>query len=289
MKFETTSLRQKRVLPCASMALEDAVNCPARCSSPSDTGVSRVCEALWDSPCRWAVCQSWGGRALCLGSGVSRASWGDLHTLHRNNGDCPASKMTLALSRTPLVQSKKCGFGNRLNSWQGQQQTMKRQWKQPFLNLTIFPSARLLWIRKTFSFGKVGQQAHKRSHAFSLHTPAALPSHKVHMQTRMIKTAWHALNHGDWCWELTFLQTEERTFNKVCSLISLTWAFNSNLQCYEAFLNILQQPDNFYFLLFIHWRNFVIDFNELCINTVVSMYVKSLNVGSWADSRARDC
>lgn len=72
---------------------------------------------------------------------------------------------------------------------------------------------------------------------------------------------------------------QKLTFNRVCSLISLTWAFDSNLQCYETFLNILKQPDNFYFLLFIHGRNFVIDFNELCINTVVSMYVKSLNVG----------
>lgn len=215
---------------------------PARCSSPSDTGVSPVCEALWALPAV-GLCASPEEEGLCaLGSGVSRASWGNLHTLHRNNGDCPASKMTWLwaallwlrrVMRLPFrggfsqghwgppgalwhriwwfhfFQSKKRGFSNRLNSWQGQQQTMKGQWKQPFLNLSTLPRARLLWIRRTFSFGKVGQQAHKRSHAFSLHTPAALPSHKVHMQTRMIKTAWHALNHGDRCWELTILQNWE--------------------------------------------------------------------------------
>lgn len=79
--------------------------------------------------------------------------------------------------------------------------------------------------------------------------------------------------------EFTFLQTGTLTFNKVFSLISLTWAFDSNLKYYETFLSILKHLDSFYSLLFIHRKPFVIDFNELCINTVVSVCVKSLSVG----------
>lgn len=48
----------------------------------------------------WAA-PLWGS---ALGSGVSGASRGNLHTLHSGTGDCPAHKMALALSHTPLAQ-----------------------------------------------------------------------------------------------------------------------------------------------------------------------------------------
>lgn len=211
---------------------------PARCSSPSDTGVSPVvrCSEL---SCHWAVCQPW--EVGCPGptEGISTHYtetmvivrllrwpwlWAALLWLRRvlrlpfrgwfSQGHWPPGALWHHIGWLHFFQSKKCGFSYRLNSWQGQQQTMKGQWEPPLLNLNILPSARLLWIRKTFSFGKVGQQVHKRSHAFSLQTPAALPSHQVHMQTWMIKTAWHALNHGDRCWELTILQNWETNLSQ---------------------------------------------------------------------------
>lgn len=50
----------------------------------------------------WAA-PLWGS---ALGSGVSRASRGNLHTLHRDTGGCPACRMAMApaLSRTPVAR-----------------------------------------------------------------------------------------------------------------------------------------------------------------------------------------
>lgn len=48
----------------------------------------------------WAA-PLWGS---AVGSGVSRASRGNLHTLHRDTGDCLAYRMAPALSHTPLAR-----------------------------------------------------------------------------------------------------------------------------------------------------------------------------------------